>query len=222
MNDRRQEQLLLLFATLLFCIISFFLFDKPLTLWLHQFEHGPWHDFWDTITQAGKSEWYLVGGIVLFAGFRKWNRQLSLNGLFLFSTVAVSGLSADLVKFIVGRARPELFLEQGIYGFEPLHGHFDYSWISFPSGHSATALSAALSLSLIVPRLRPALISGGVLIAASRVVLCHHYLSDVVAGSALGIETVVLLYPMVFRNSPDEKPVHAPSRLSTIFQRQSR
>lgn len=207
MNDRRQRELLLLFATLLLCAISFFLFDKPLTLFFQQFNAGLWQSVWKTITKAGQSEWYLVGGLLLFAVFRKRNRRLSAGGLLLFSTVAASGLAADLIKVTLGRARPKLFLQQGIYGFDLFHWHVEHAWTSFPSGHSATALSAALSLSLLYPRFRAAFIVAAMVIAASRVALCQHYLSDVVAGSALGALTVALLYQRYFRTAFDETTI---------------
>jgi membrane-associated phospholipid phosphatase len=204
MNDRRLELHLSLFATLLLCIASFFLFDKPVTLYVHQFDTGLWHSVWKAITRAGQSEWYLIGGLLLFAGFRKRNRRISSTGFLLFSTVAVSGLTADILKFILGRARPKLFLQQAIYGFDLFGWHFEHAWQSFPSGHSATALSAALSLSLLFPRFKPAFIAVAMLIAASRVVLCQHYLSDVLAGSALGVVTFALLYQRYFRTAFDE------------------
>ena len=207
MNARRQTQILLLFATLLFCAISFFLLDRPLTLYFHQFDHGLWHRVWKAVTRAGQSEWYLVGGLLLFAVFRKRNRRISSTGLLLFSTVAVSGLTADLIKVILCRARPKLFLQQGVYGFDFFGWHLEHAWQSFPSGHSATALSVALSLSLLYPRFRPAFLAGAMLIAASRVVLCQHYLSDVVAGSALGAVTVALLYQRYFRTAFDETTI---------------
>lgn len=203
--DKRGRKLLPVAAILLFCLVSFFFFDKPLTLFFHRLDTGLWHSTWETITRAGQSEWYLVGGLLLYAGFWKWNRRISVKGLFLFSTVAVSGLAADLVKIVLCRARPTLFLQQGIFGFDLFGWHFDYAWQSFPSGHSATALSAALSLSLLFPRFRPAFIIAGVTVAASRVVLCQHYLSDIVAGSALGVATTALLYQQrYFRHAPDE------------------
>lgn len=204
MNDRQQTQLLLLFATLLFCALSFFLFDKPLTLFFQQFNTGLWRSIWKAITTAGQSEWYLIGGLLLFAVFRKRNRRLSAGGLLLFSAVAASGLTSNLFKVIFSRARPKLFLKEDIYGFGFFEGLFEHVWQSFPSGHSTTALSAALSLSLFFPRLRPLFIAAGVTIAVSRVVLCQHYLSDIVAGSALGAATVALLYQRYFRKAFDE------------------
>jgi len=213
-DERNQKQHLLLAAVLLFCAVSFFLLDQPLMLFFHQLDTGTWHTTWKAVTKAGQSEWYLIGGLALFAWYRKRNRQLSMKGLFLFTTVAVSGLSADLLKFIFGRARPKLLLHNGIYGFEPFQHIFDHAWQSFPSGHSATALSAALSLSLLLPRFQPVFIIVAFIIAASRVVLCQHYLSDIVAGSALGIVTVVLLQQRFFPANSGEKPTHRPQRCS--------
>jgi membrane-associated phospholipid phosphatase len=204
---RRRILFTLLSAALPFCVVSFFLVDKTLILYLDQFNHGLWRDFWKTLTRAGQSEWYLVTGLALYAWFRKRNRQLSQAGLFLFSTVAVSGLLADILKFLLGRARPKLFLQQGIYGFDFFHGHFDHAWTSFPSGHSATALSIAMTLSLLLPRFRLVYMAGAVLVISSRVILCQHYLSDVIAGSILGFITAVLLYQRYFRTAPDENRI---------------
>jgi membrane-associated phospholipid phosphatase len=206
MMDEQGRKQLRLAAIALFCLVSFLFFDQPLTLFFHRLDTGLWHRVWKAITRAGQSEWYLAGGLFLYAGFRKRNRQISVKGLFLFSTVAVSGLTSDLFKIILCRARPTLFLQQGIYGFDLFGWHFDHAWQSFPSGHSTTALSAALSLSLLFPRFRPAFIIAGVVIAASRVVLCQHYLSDIVAGSALGVATVALLYRRFFPPVAGDKP----------------
>ena len=125
-----------------------------------------------------------------------------MSGLFLFSTTAVSGLAADLLKFLFGRARPNLLLEHGVFGFSGLQTAHD--WTSFPSGHSATALGVAVTLSLLLPRFRVIFITAGVFIALSRMVLDQHYLSDVVAGSTLGAATVFLLYQRYFSTAPAE------------------
>ncbi|HWR00700.1 MAG TPA: phosphatase PAP2 family protein [Chlorobaculum sp.] len=200
-NERRAEPFLLL-AAAVFCIASFFLFDAPVARFFAGFSDPVWRGSWKAVTNAGESQWYLVGGLVLFAAFRNRNRRTAVSGLFLFCTVAVSGLSADLLKFIFGRARPKMLLEQGIYGFGFFHT--EHAWTSFPSGHSATALSVALTLSLIFPRFRLAFITAGIIIAASRVVLDQHYLSDITAGSILGVVTVTLFYQRYFRTALDE------------------
>lgn len=58
---------------------------------------------------------------------------------------------------------------------------------SFPSGHSITAFAVAVSLGLFYPALAACLLLCAASVAASRVVLGMHFLSDVVAGSAIGL-----------------------------------
>ena len=57
---------------------------------------------------------------------------------------------------------------------------------SFPSGHSMTAFAVATPLILFYPSLEPVLLFCALSIALSRILLGLHFLSDVVAGSALG------------------------------------
>jgi undecaprenyl-diphosphatase len=58
---------------------------------------------------------------------------------------------------------------------------------SFPSGHSITAFAVALSIGLFYPELLAYLLTVAALIAASRIILGMHFLSDVLAGSVIGI-----------------------------------
>jgi undecaprenyl-diphosphatase len=58
---------------------------------------------------------------------------------------------------------------------------------SFPSGHSITAFAVAIPLGLFYPYLWPSLLTVACLIAASRIILGMHFLSDVLAGSAIGV-----------------------------------
>jgi undecaprenyl-diphosphatase len=57
---------------------------------------------------------------------------------------------------------------------------------SVPSGHTMNAFAFASVVALGFPVLAPALLVVGVSVAASRVVLGMHYVSDVVVGSLLG------------------------------------
>ena len=58
---------------------------------------------------------------------------------------------------------------------------------SFPSGHSITAFAIAISIGLFYPELQISLLAAALLIASSRIVLGMHFLSDVLAGSAIGV-----------------------------------
>jgi undecaprenyl-diphosphatase len=58
---------------------------------------------------------------------------------------------------------------------------------SFPSGHTITAFAVTAALAGFYPEMLPGLIFCAISIAASRVVLGMHFLSDVVVGAALGV-----------------------------------
>jgi undecaprenyl-diphosphatase len=65
---------------------------------------------------------------------------------------------------------------------------------SMPSGHAATAFAAAVAVGLVHPRLRWPLLVLAALVAISRVWLGVHYLSDVLAGAALGSAVALALW----------------------------
>ena len=58
---------------------------------------------------------------------------------------------------------------------------------SFPSGHTITAFGIAISVGLFYPQLQAPLLAVALLIALSRIILGMHFLSDVIAGTAIGI-----------------------------------
>ena len=58
---------------------------------------------------------------------------------------------------------------------------------SFPSGHSITAFAVAMSLGFFYPPLLAGLLFCAASVAISRILLGLHFLTDVLAGSALGV-----------------------------------
>jgi undecaprenyl-diphosphatase len=109
--------------------------------------------------------------------------------VWIFSAVAVSGLAANALKIVFGRARPRLI--ESDYGMAWFR--FGADWASFPSGHSNTAFAIALALAALWPGWRRPLLVAAAIVAASRVVIGAHYLSDTLAGAALAVLTTVLL-----------------------------
>ncbi len=102
---------------------------------------------------------------------------------FLLVVVAGNGILTTSVKHLVDRVRPALNPVAETLG------------PSFPSGHSSWSAAffaaAALLLSRGRPRRTRAVIAGvaaalAVTVAGSRVLLSVHWLSDVIAGVALG------------------------------------
>ena len=113
-------------------------------------------------------------------------------------TAAVAGLFTTVAKWSVGRGRP---IANGIYNLHPFQPHLFHGGLpglfapqhnqSFPSGHSCLAFALAGALSFWRPRFAVAFFVLAVLVGAERLLEGAHYLSDVLAGSGLGIIAAV-------------------------------
>ena len=97
-----------------------------------------------------------------------------------------------VLKIVFSRARPDLLFSQQWYGFYGFK--FSAPFWSFPSGHATTIMGFVFALCALWPKYRYLFLLYGVLIALSRVVLTHHYLSDVMVASYLALVEVGLLY----------------------------
>jgi membrane-associated phospholipid phosphatase len=152
----------------------------------------PWafHDVALILTEFGEGQWIIVPSVVLFVyGWRTSRDNLARWAFLLGVTVAVSGGLANALKIVFGRWRPAAFISGDLSGFE----WFEKGWVraSFPSGHATTAAAASLVLAIWFPRLRWPILMLGVAIAATRIVLEAHYLTDVIAGWLLGASCVM-------------------------------
>jgi len=120
--------------------------------------------------------WYTLGAVILLTG-----------GPQRFPAVAAAALAAALgvtlflqIKKATARRRP--------CAFEP------HCWatllppdqFSFPSGHTITAFAVAVSLARFYPELSLGLFFCALSVAASRILLGMHFLSDVLAGAVIG------------------------------------
>jgi undecaprenyl-diphosphatase len=119
------------------------------------------------------SSWVMVPLRLLVAAWLLARRRTRALGAWVLAW-AVADVATAVLKPAVGRLRPD--------GSEAT---------AFPSGHAKTAAQVAIGLALLAPRrwraAAWALALGWVAgMALSRTVLDEHWLSDVVAGSALG------------------------------------
>lgn len=190
-----------LFLVLINLLVSYI--DLPLAEWMKTLDPDI-ISFFGKVTKAGDSKYYLVP-LALLLPFIMAARQAILPGsarrmlswsaaalVFVFSAVAVSGLLVNTLKVIIGRTRPKLWFEEGLYGFAPFTLK-DADYHSFPSGHSNTIVSFALALSFFLPRWRIPLVLLALTVALSRVIITAHFLSDILVGALLGLATTYWL-----------------------------
>jgi undecaprenyl-diphosphatase len=113
---------------------------------------------------------------------------------YIFITVATAGLINDVFKIVFGRARPQFWLAGDDSGFHFFR--FGAKFASFPSGHTATSVAAAIAFSVLFPRYRWVFAGFALLIGISRIVIDAHYLSDVLGGAAVGVAVAwtILIY----------------------------
>jgi membrane-associated phospholipid phosphatase len=162
------------------------------------------------LTDLGIGTGYVVGALLLiiFATVARrahfasrfealFARAQRLSFLFLLS-LAASGAVVNLIKILAGRHRPRDLFSQSEYGFEPFQ--FRHALDSFPSGHSQTIFVVTTVLALAMPRRWRSISLAGAVIAATRITMTNHYLSDVIVGSYIGIAAVLLIAPLVLRN----------------------
>lgn len=198
-----------------------------------------WPDAWRApfffITDYGLSDWVLIPSLVLMILLRLamfplrgvWRQatgELALVMTFIFLGVGVPGLLTNLLKRLVGRGRPTEFDVSGAFSFHNLIN--DWTFQSFPSGHSATATAMAFVFGFLWPPLFPILLVLGVVVAMSRVPVGMHYPTDVFAGVVVGmlgaylVRNVFARRNWLFAQRPDGRMVLKPlAGLRQLLQR---
>ncbi len=97
---------------------------------------------------------------------------------------ALAGLADDCLRLTAGRPRPDAHLPDGFYGI----GYtFESRYQSFPSGHAASVLGAAMALLVVARPLGIAATLFALAVVWARMELYRHYPSDVLIGSLVGI-----------------------------------
>jgi undecaprenyl-diphosphatase len=157
-------------------------FDNVVAGWGYDHRSATSTNGLHALTDLGRLEIVVVLALALVAfEVIRWRDRWS----FLFLLTVLVGMEATMlgVKDLVGRVRPTL--DPAAASLGP----------SFPSGHSATAAAFYAAAALIVGRRLPrrarqivvaASVAVAVAVAASRVLLDVHWLSDVIGGLSLG------------------------------------
>jgi len=94
-------------------------------------------------------------------------------------TLVATMLVCESIKQVARRERPAMVRVERLIGVQKT--------TSFPSGHAASAMAAAVLLTAFAPHLAPIWFGLASLMALSRVYVGVHYPSDVAVGAMIGI-----------------------------------
>jgi len=104
---------------------------------------------------------------------------------YVLVSVGLAALIVNIIKRLIGRPRPVMAGDHGLFGFNPLTHNFNFE--SFPSGHATTNGALFMALALLFPRFRWPLLIAGVCFALTRVLIGVHFPSDVTVGFGFGM-----------------------------------
>lgn len=163
--------------------------DQNLMRRIHRWPAPRWIRVWMICATRGGDGWLWYGMglfVLLFGGYDR------------FQAVGAGALAAGVgiavflrLKKATGRKRP-CALEPHCWATLLPPDQF-----SFPSGHTITAFAVAVSLSMVYPSLAVGLLFCAVSVAASRILLGMHFLSDVLAGALIGTTLAYLSVHLV-------------------------
>jgi membrane-associated phospholipid phosphatase len=127
--------------------------------------------------------------LITAIGLIKKDRKLTNQGLEIGIAFTATVAETYILKYVVNRDRPYMTYRD----LKPLG---DEKSRSFPSGHTSSAFSTAMSLSLNYPKWYVAVpaFAWASATAYSRMYLGVHYPTDVLAGAALGVGTAWLTH----------------------------
>lgn len=182
-------------------------YDIPLYIFMQRYDCTAWH--WFANVFDGKV-WVAVFALATIIMYLKKTYELRndpttqmrwFNMRFLFKdaytklknsnaflvlcSLVMAGVFVEVLKFVIGRARPIFFDVFGMTGFFP----FTYEWAfnSMPSGHTALSFAGLVMLGMLMPRFKWLTWGLAILIAGSRIAIGAHWPSDVLLGAFIGM-----------------------------------
>ena len=143
------------------------------------------NDFWDIPTVYGFVQYpSIFAGTIYAAGLISNNDDVRITGRLLLESLAYSGITVMIARYVFGRYRP-------YYSDDP----WKYTWFqpkndtqAFPSGHVTVAFATSTVLAERIDTwwARIGLYGLASLTAYARILNNQHWLSDVVVGGLLG------------------------------------
>ena len=156
--------------------------DHAVMVRLRAWRHPRLTLFFKTITHLG-SPWCFAA---LVATFWLIGTPLSIHLLRRLAASGVAYLASEVIKRFFTRRRPQLAMTEFDSLIRTPGDH------SFPSGHAAVTVAAAVAFTGADARITIASAAIAALVCFSRVYLGVHFLLDVLAGALLGAASGIL------------------------------
>ena len=181
-----KKNLLISISTALLGVVVLFAFDTQIWISIKNLIPPDFTYLPRVFSKYGLYLYYSVFfGLIVYAFYEKNSRLKGIWWAYVKAQLIFSFGVVRCMKIFFGRARPKY---GGEFTFFSLDSHYN----SFPSGHSADAFVSGVFLYYLLKyskysKYRFLPLAYALLIAFSRVVVSAHYLSDAVAGMAIGI-----------------------------------
>lgn len=188
-------------------VLGIMWFDKPLYLFLRQFDCRLWHWF----GYVFDAKVWIFGALIAVlvfcikkcvktdCSFLKCANRLNIgafihnfliniknnNAFLILCSVVGAGVVARVLKIFIGRQRPVFFESLELTGFFPPQLKWEFN--SMPSGHTTVSFAALVMIGMLAPKYKPLTWGLAIVIGVSRIAVGAHWPSDVIFGAFIGM-----------------------------------
>lgn len=176
-------------------LVLWFITDKVEMHLLLNEVHTPTLDtFFKYFTEVGGWIPFIIAGLLLL--FKKWKIAIMI-----FVGQLIATILTTPIKRIIKAPRPSVVLSDSGINFPIVENVELHSTLSFPSGHTAAVFSLCFTIALFCPKWWQKILCLFIAILGgySRIYLSQHFLEDVLAGSLIGIISVIIIIPIINR-----------------------
>jgi membrane-associated phospholipid phosphatase len=172
----------------LLAVMILLCFDQGIISWIRAFRSAN-PDINQILQYTDKAAYYaahgtplITGAVLLWLAGRFFKHEIIKHrGKQLLIGFLASGASVQVIKHLIGRARPRI-TDQFLLIGPTFRGSYD----SLPSGHAAMAFCLAYLCSGYFPKYRALFYLYAILVCLGRVGSASHFPADVLAGALLG------------------------------------
>ena len=188
-----------LIVTAVIALIAAFLLDQATANWITTHSSPELKRMMRIVSRVGDWPAHAIAGAIGFAialvmGSKAWMRIF----LAMLIALALAGVTTRGIKIATGRARPSVKTEARWNGPQ-----LSSKYHAFPSGHTASSTAFFVALFLARKKIGGPLLLIPILIAASRMILGAHYLSDVTFAAIIGVFSALLVARWLAISNPE-------------------